>query len=302
MQRKLINYEVFEKLQENSLAAAQYELVEAEDVLAHIINSGPLNFHNFTESHVLYETDNHTYVRANYQIDGKNKSLTFDNIEEIVIDESSYNEARRNSIRTMLDAILEDNTPKADGLFNNVMNLVREHHKREATAANQQKMVEANVFARRDPRHPNKLTIRKGGKNRKMARKRTPAEMRRGWLKRKQRFGASGNSKKTPYQKSLARKAAKLSGRKPKMLQEWFFLAENIFGYIDYVENSNVLANSVVKSDKGAIVAVRIPTSQARNEGKILNYGLKTMKTDVKVLREAARRLPGNRVFCGFQR
>jgi predicted ATPase len=82
-----------------------------------------------------------------------------------------------------------------------------------------------------------------------MARKRTPAEMRKGWLKRKQRFGASGNSKKTPYQKSLARKAAKLSGRKPKMLQEWFFLAENIFGYIDYVENANVLANSVVKSD-----------------------------------------------------
>lgn len=298
MQRKLINYEVFEKLQENSLATAQYELVEAEDIFAHAINSGPLDFYNFTESHVLYKTDDSTYIRANYQIDGKNKSLTFDNIEEIVIDENSYKEARRSSIRNMLNAILEDNAPKADTIFNDVMDMVREHHKREAVAANQQKMVEANVFARRDPRHPNKIVIRRGGKNKKMARKRTPAEMRKGWLKRKQRFGASGNSKKTPYQKSLARKAAKLSGRKPKMLQEWFFLAENIFGYIDYVENANVLANSVVKSDKGVVVAVRIPTSQARNEGKILNYGLKTMKTDVKVLRETARRLPGDREFC----
>jgi hypothetical protein len=297
MQRKMINYEVFEKLQENSLAAAQYELVEAEDVLAHALDSGPLSFHNFTDTHVLYETDKGTYIRANYKVDSK--AVALDNIEEIVIDENTYKDVRRGAIRTMLDSILEDNAPKANTLFDEVMDMVREHHKRESAGAMQSKMVEANVFARRDPRHPNKLKVRKGGKNKKMARKRTPAEMRAGWAKRKQRFGQSGTGKKTPYQKSLARKAAKLSGRKPKMLQEWYMLSENVFGYLDFVENNVALTQAAVKTDdKGQVVALRLPSVKARNEGKILNYGLKTMKTDVKVLREAARRLPGNREFC----
>lgn len=297
MQRKLINYEVFEKLQENSLAAAQYELVEAEDVLAHALESGPLSFHNFTDNHVLYETEQGTYIRANYKVDSK--TVTLDNIEEIVIDENTYKETRRNQIRAMLDSILEENAPKANTLFDKVMDMVRDHHKREAASAMQSKMVEANVFARRDPRHPNKLKVRKGGKNKKMARKRTPAEMRAGWAKRKQKFGASGTGKKTPYQKSLARKAAKLSGRKPKMLQEWYRLSENVFGYIDIVENNATLTQAAIKTDdKGAVVAVRLPAVKSRNEGKILNYGLKTMKTDVKVLRETARRLPNNREFA----
>jgi hypothetical protein len=297
MQRKLINYEVFEKLQENSLAAAQYELVEAEDVLAHALGGSPLTFHNFTDNHVLYETDKGTYIRANYKVD--NKAVVLENIEEIVIDKKSYNEARRQNIRNMLDSILEDNAPKANTLFDEVMGMVRDEHKRESAAAFQSKMVEGNVFARRDPRHKNKLSVRKGGKNKKMARKRTPAEMRAGWLKRKQKFGSSGNSVKTPYQKSLARKAAKLSGRKPKMLEEWYSLSENVFGYLNFVENDSVMTQASVKTDdKGTVVAVRIPATKARNEGKILNYGLKTMKTDVKVLRETARRLPGNREFA----
>jgi hypothetical protein len=297
MQRKLINYEVFEKLQENSLAATQYELVAAEDVLAHALDSGNLSFHNFTDNHDLYETDSGTYIRANYKVDSQ--SVVLENIEEIVIDENTYKESRRNAIREMLDSILEENAPKANTLFDGVMDMVREHHKREATSAMQAKMVEANVFARRDPRHPNKLKVRKGGKNKKMARKRTPAEMRAGWLKRKQKFGATGAGKKTPYQKSLARKAAKLSGRKPKMLQEWYQLSENVFGYLDFVENNTVINQAAIKTDdKGSVVAIRLPSVKVRNEGKILNYGLKTMKTDVKVLRETARRLPGNREFA----
>lgn len=297
MQRKLINYEVFEKLQENSLASTQYELVAAEDVLAHALESGSLNFHNFTDNHVLYETDKGTYIRANYKVDAT--TVILENIEEIVIDESTYNESRRGNIRSMLDSILEDNAPKANTLFDEVMGMVRDHHKREAASAMQTKIAEANVFARRDPRHPNKLKVRKGGKNKKMARKRTPAEMRAGWAKRKQKFGATGAGKKTPYQKSLARKAAKLSGRKPKAFQEWYVMSENVFGYINFVENNAVLNQAVVKTDdKGSVVAVRLPAVKTRNEGKILNYGLKTMKTDVKVLRETAQRLPQSRDFC----
>lgn len=290
----MINYDVFEKLQENSLANAQYELVEAEDVLAHALDSGSLSFHNFTDNHVLYETDKGTFIRANYKVN--NDSVILENIEEIVIDENSQKEARRNAIRNMLDAILEDNgVAKANTIFDEVMGLVREDHKRESAAALQAKMVEANIFARRDPRHPNKLKVRKGAKNKKMARKRTPAEMRAGWIKRKQKFGNSGNSKRTPYQKALAKKGAKLSGRKPKMLEEWYTLSENVFGYLDFMENDN---QAIVKTDNKGAIAVKIPTTKFRNEGKILNYGLKTMKTDVKVLRESARRLPGNRDFA----
>lgn len=297
MQRKLINYEVFEKLQEDSLALAQYELKEAEGVLAHAIESGPLTFHNFTNNHVLYETTKGTFIRANHKVDGS--TITLDNIEEIVIDEKTYNESRRENIRKMLDFVLEDNGAKANTLFDNVMNMIREHHKRESAANFQSKISESTVFARRDPRHKNKLSIRKGAKNKKMARKRTPAEMRAGWIKRKQKYGASGHGSRTPYQKSLANKAAKLSGRKPKSFQEWYNLSENVFGYIDFVENNAVINNTAVKKDeKGSVVAVKIPTAQSRNEGKILNYGIKTLKTDVKVLRESARRLPGNREFC----
>jgi hypothetical protein len=296
MQRKLINYDVFEKLQENSLAAAQYELVEAEDVLAHAIESGPLSFHNFTDSHVLYETENGTFIRANYKVDSK--AIILENIEEIVIDKKTYNEARRTQIGTMLDSLLEDNMAKADSIFEDVMNMVRTSHKREAEHEMQSKITEG-IYARRDPRHPNKLKVRRGNKNKKMARKRSPAEMRAGWVKRKQKYGASGNKNKTPYQKALSQKAAKLSNRKPKMFHEWHNLSESVFGYIDYVENNAVMTQAAVKTDnQGSVVAVRIPAVKARNEGKILNYGLKTMKTDVKILREQARRLSASRSFC----
>jgi hypothetical protein len=114
MQRKLIGYEVFEKLTENSLPATQYELLEAEDILSRVLGTGPLNFHNFNQTHVLYETEDGTFVRANYHV-GEDAVL-FDNVEEIVIDEATELTHRKDVIRNMIDAVLEDKTAFAGNI------------------------------------------------------------------------------------------------------------------------------------------------------------------------------------------
>ncbi len=81
-------------------------------------------------------------------------------------------------------------------------------------------------------------------------------------------------------------------------MTEWFQLTENVFGYIDFVEHGRVVNETAVQTNsKGDITAIKIPTSQARNEGKILSFQLKTLKTDLKVLRETARRLSTDRNF-----
>ena len=56
MKRKLISFDVFKKIEEQSLANTQNELIEAQEVLAEALGLQDLKLFTFSESDVTYET------------------------------------------------------------------------------------------------------------------------------------------------------------------------------------------------------------------------------------------------------
>lgn len=123
MRRKLIKQDAFERITNESVTTAERELVEAESILARALGRDHLNLRSFTQSTVLYETLDNTYVHAGYEI--KNGTVTFNNIEELVIDESTRKQKVRGILSEMIDAVLVDNNAKAKELFSDYMSMVR---------------------------------------------------------------------------------------------------------------------------------------------------------------------------------
>ena len=123
MRRKLIKQDAFERITNESVTTAERELVEAESILAKALGRDHLALRSFTPSTVLYETLDNTYVHAGYEI--KNGNVTFNNIEELVIDESSRKGKVRSILSEIIDAVLVDNNAKAKELFSDYMQHVR---------------------------------------------------------------------------------------------------------------------------------------------------------------------------------
>lgn len=84
-----------------------------------------------------------------------------------------------------------------------------------------------------------------------------------------------------------------------KKLKEWATVASNVAGYMAFVESGDVLSQaSVQRNAAGDVVAVRLPNSRLRNEGKIIQMTYKTlMSTELKELRESAHHLPADGRF-----
>jgi len=115
MKRKLISYDVFENLEGNSLSRAQKELTEAETIVASALGLSGVKLHCYGLEDALYESTDGTYVHVNYQI--KNNELSFDNVEELVLNEQDEIKVGKDTVRKMIDAVLENNSGKADQLF-----------------------------------------------------------------------------------------------------------------------------------------------------------------------------------------
>lgn len=310
MQRKLIGYNAFEKLTEGSLPAAQYELVEAESILSDVLET-TLTFHNFNKTHVVYETEDGNYVRAGYKV-GKDHVL-FEGVEELVIDEKSEVDARKNIIRDMIESVLEGKSEKASSHFDEVMQLVRAGLKREAALERNKRVNEAaGAYSRRKPRRGSKagsgVFVRHGppdparSRRAKEGHRKHPHASLKAWETRRRRDPQGARTKRDrKLYGRFRRLAASVVGRKhKKKMTEWLSLTENVFGYVNFVENGAAIEPVVKTTPQGAVASVKIPTSKIRNEGKILAYHLKTLKTDLKVLRETARRLADDRDFVSM--
>ena len=116
MKRKLVNYEVFEKMKADSLSTVVNELIEAQDHLARTIGVESLALESFDDGTVIYRKDDGTFLRSDYKVE--DDAITFDNMEELVIDEASENNKRREVVRSLLTAVLEDKDVDASGLIN----------------------------------------------------------------------------------------------------------------------------------------------------------------------------------------
>jgi hypothetical protein len=83
-----------------------------------------------------------------------------------------------------------------------------------------------------------------------------------------------------------------------KTMKEWNNLTENVLGYVNYKEMGPLYKECTIShDDKGEVNAVTIPTKLKKNEGKILSFDWKTMDTEVKVLRNKAKKLNENERF-----
>lgn len=295
MKRKLIDYEVFDKLHEGSLLATEAELVEAEDVLATILGKDGLRLHTFTETDVTYETLDRSYVHASFQ--HTNNSLVFENVEELVIDETAAKQKARSVLSQVVDNILENNKDKADKMFNQYLSLPT--IRREFMEGSEIWVKKKNDPIKRRGHQPDWVVAKRVRAKQKSQAKKTSYQKSMDARKRKLiRARFPGNVEVHLRNKPQATKS-KVKSVKPKKMREWYGLCENVMGYLDYQEFGPVLRESEMAHDeRGNVVHVRIPTSHLRNENKLLTFNWKTLNTEVKVLRGKVKSVHEDAAFC----
>jgi hypothetical protein len=280
MRRKLIKQDAFEQIANTSINAAATELVEAGDVLAKKLGKNSLSLHCFNESTAVYESDDETYVHAGYEIE--NGKITFQNIEELVVDHDSKKEKQKAILSEVLDAVLTDNNEKASDLYKNYLGL---HSWNES-----KKM----LFGKDDKKDGKKMPpwLKGKGKDKdddeEKDGKKVPAFMK----KKGDKKDKKGDKKKSPeFIKNL-----KGAGKK---IEEAWHVANNVLTYVEFVNLGPILSESAVATDEsGNVVGVQIPTVKVRNEGKVLKFNWRTLNEKCKNLRESALSLYENQSFC----
>lgn len=266
MRRKLIKQDAFEKITNESVTTAERELVEAEPILARALGRDTLSMNCFTESTVLYETRDHSYVHAGYDI--KNNQLTFNNIEELVIDESSRKQKQRDTLSEMIDLVLtsddsNNNQTRAGELFKNYLSMVRWNEAKGGFPFGKKK-------GKKDK------DDEKGG---------FP------FGKKKGKKHHDDDEKKNHFF-GKAKKAG-------KDIAEAYVAANNVLQYVNFMKVGPTLAEAVSKTDeKGNVVALKFPTLKERNESKLQRFDWRTLNSKVAESRKVVPGLSENQEFC----
>jgi hypothetical protein len=294
MKRKLISYDVFESIQNNSLSSLEFELIDAENVLARALGTQELTLVSFGPETALYETADGALVHTGHKIE--NNVIKFENIQQLVIDEETEKAKGKEVLGKMLDALLEDKTDQAEQFFGDYVGLPAVRR-----ALKEGLMPKVSVSTGGGRRSKFRGRKRPGGHAAAIKAGRT--------RKRHERAMPLGIKMRAKRLREIAKK--KLGGRKQRTGKgqrhvrtyirygEWANIANNVLDYVDIQICGPVMSESRIShDDRGNVVAVTMPTSKVRNEGKVLNFDWKTLKTDVKVLREQAHNLAENADFC----
>jgi hypothetical protein len=290
MKRKLISFDAFKKIEESSLTNAQNELVGAEEVLAKTLNVGDLKLFTFGESDVTYQAQDGNFVHASYKLD--KDQLVLENLHQLVIEEESEKKNARQILTNMVDSIIENNELKAAQIFESYLsmpsvrrNLVNEGFKVTASKPT------GKVSPLRG-RKQSRTTVAARTRSRLKTLQSMSPSQRKQLLGKKKSASLKLGGSTNPRWRTYARKI------KPAAMKEWSVMCENVMNYIDYKEFGPVMADSQIRTDEfGNVVAVAIPTSQRRNEGKILSFNYNTLDHELKILRGKAKKLSENQTF-----
>lgn len=293
MKRKLIEFDVFERIKQDSLSTAEKELTESATYLARSLGLENLEVNCFGSEDVIFESIDGTYVHANYKID--NGFVEFDNIEQLVINEESTKLKSRDILSKIIDCVVESKEQEAGELFAEWLDLP----------------VSKRIF--NEVRKRRLVPVRKNGKMTGKYEVRywqdgtTPKKRQSASLKRKRAIGRIKANKKRPAgaKRSNALQRRRMSaalGKSSKvsagMVKEWHILAENVVDYINYCDFGPIVKESYVSKDENNnVVAVKVPTIKMRNEAKVLQFNWKTLNTDVAVKRKQSKSLHENEKF-----
>lgn len=285
MKRKLVSYDALKKMEQTSLTNVLEELIESQEVLANATETEGLELVFFNESEVVYRTTDEDFVKANYRVE--DKSVVFENIEQIVVDEDSERQESKKILSSMIDDLIENKTEDANAKIAEYFNLP--NFRRNLTEGWKVKV------------------SRPTGKRSKLWHKKQPrslvAKRIRAMLKTKRKRKALKNYLKTktaPFKKRLKgtnNPRARLYV--VKTMKEWNTLTENVIGYVNHKEMGPFFKECQVESDEnGNITKVVVPTVMQKNEGKVLSFDWKTLDSEVKVLRSKAKKLDESEKFA----
>jgi len=286
MKKTLIDFDVLKRMEEDSLSSAEHELVLAEDVLSSALGTYITGLHCFNDQDVIFETLEGSYIHANYDI--SECCVTFDNIQEMVVDENSETKHAREQLNQMVDFLLEGKELEANERFQEYMELPvirRNLNEIKYVTAKQSGIKRGKLRGKKQPRW---LVSKRTRARVKSLKKRSPGEKARASRIRKQK--QRGMPK---------RKRARVVGRwRANMYKECFDLTQNVLEYVDYKDMGPVIKESVAQHDDlGNVVAVRIPNSKTRNEAKLISFNWKVLDHKCKVHRNAGKKLAENHAF-----
>jgi hypothetical protein len=214
----------------------------------------------FTESTVTYETLDNSFVHAGYEI--KNGQISFNNIEELVIDESSRKLKQRTILSEMIDAVIVSNNVKAEELFSNYLGMVRWNE---------------GEFPWKKEKGKDK------GKDK---------DEKGGFPWKKGKKDKKNHDEKKNHFFGKAKKAG-------KELAEAYLIANNVLDYSEFMKVGPTLAESVSKTDeKGNVTDLRIPTIRERNESRLQKFDWRTLNSKVAESRKKIPFFPESQEFC----
>lgn len=258
MKRRLVNYDVFEKMRESSLSSAEYELEQAEPIVAQALNLPDARLSAFDTNTALYETVDGSYVRAVYKIE--KDRVVFENIEQLVIDTDSERSAAKNIISEMLDALLENQEKKAEQILSQYLSLPVT--RRTFSEACKEKDEKPDFFEKK-----------KGKKDKK-----------------------DDGECKTKCKKGKAPPFEKVDKKEIKEWANLCQNVFDYLRYMEY--GPSLKESSAKYDERGNVVGLSIPTVRARNEAKLLSFNWDVPKTQVKMLRMKGDKLSEDTEFC----
>lgn len=293
MKRRLINFDAFRRIESDSLSSAEVELAEAQDVLSTAIGVDGLRLHCFGESDVTYETNDGEYVHANYNL--QKDSLVFENIEQLVIDRDSERSEARGILTSLVESLMDENDSKASSLFDKYMSLphTRQSFKEATLNEGKFKVGKSNPTGKRawnKGKHENPATTRKRIKSGLVTKGNTSDTEKAKHKKLSSQFKKQSGS--NPRARLYVRKV------KASKVNEWATLSENVMQYVKFQNLGGVLRETKLRhDDRGNVVAVAMPTTQVRNEGKILSFNWKVLDHEIKYSRNGAKNLQNEASF-----
>lgn len=283
MRKKLIKQDAFDRIISESVTTAERELVDIEPILARATGKDFLHLKSFTESTVVYETADGTFVHAGYEV--KNGQITLNNVEELIVDEQSQREKRKNTLSEMIDSVLLDNSAKADELFGDYLGMVRWNEAKEDKLPAFLKKKNDKKDEDGEEKEEKDLPpfMKKKGKKDKM-----PA-----FLKKKDKK----DSKK--HDKEKKEEMVKKTKKAGKEVCEAYLTSQNVLEYVEFMKVGPALAESVTKEDdKGNVTDIRIPTRSTRNQSQLMRLEWKNMNAKVAEARKNLADLCENQEFC----
>lgn len=302
MKRKLIDFDVFTKIENESLSSAESELVEAEDVLSEALDVDSVSLHCYGESSVVYSTPDDTYIHATYTLTPD--SLILENIEELVIDEAQEKEVARGKLSSMIEELLEGNERKAHSIFNEYvgLNVTKRVFNESRAKSPKSKTKRLVAKTKKIGSGPGAKTVVVGyapaSKKSHATKSQTAGVVAKRMKGKKRKNKLVSQSEKT-RRKAMRQSAHKRFGFMKEQVESLHTISENVMNYVNYVEMGPTLKECSARYDeKGNVTALRVPTSKVRNEGKILSFNWKTMNTEIKYCRDAGKKICESMDFC----